>query len=304
LRFVERPADSVPNALSNPGVGIKRERKAAAQHYFRADLTDPNFAGFVFKEYNQKPVKRALAAIFKGKCAYCELDCRAAASAEIEHYRPKAAVDDEVHPGYWWLAHSWSNMLYSCPACNQRRLVNVLDEFVTPEEFERLLNGHAASSHGKGNYFPVAGVRALSRKDDLALEQPLLIEPTLTDPSLHLEWMHGGPQSMVRARIHDGEPDPRGVASIKGYALNRVPLIASRNAAVKVLRAQRLQILDRLQETLDDGIDREVALARARRAAQAMRANYDDDQPFTAMALAYAEELELELVGMAAKADG
>jgi hypothetical protein len=109
---------------------------------------------------------------------------------------------------------------------------------------------------------------------------------------------------MVRSRIHDGEPDSKGVASIKGYALNRVPLIASRNAVVKLLRAQRLQILDRLQETLDDGIDREVALARARRAAQAMRANYGDDQPFTAMARAYAEEFEIELLGMAAEADG
>lgn len=303
MRFVERTANSAPEALSNPGVSIKRERKEAARHYYCADLTDPNFSGYKFKEYKQPAVKLALAAIFKGKCAYCELECRAGADSEIEHYRPKAAVEGEVHTGYWWLAHTWLNMLYSCKACNQRRRVNVLDESVTPEEFDRLLNSSAASSHGKGNYFPVAGVRALSRKDDLGLEEPLLIEPTITDPSLHLEWMHGGPQSMVRARLHEGVPDPRGVASIKGYALNRVTLIARRNAVLKILRIQRTQILDRLQETMADGIDPAEALSRASRASKLLRSNYDDDQQFTAMARAFVEEFENELAMMAIGAD-
>ena len=304
MRFIERPADSEPEALTNPGVGIRRERKEAARFYYRANFAGPDFVGFKFKEYNQRSIKLVLAGIFKGKCAYCERDVRAGADAEIEHYRPKAGVEDEVHPGYWWLAHNWLNMLYSCKACNQRRRVNVLDDFVTPEEFERLLNKPAAASHGKHTYFPVAGVRAATRKDDLDLEQPLLIDPTLCEPSLHLDWSHDGPQSMVRARVNDGVPDPRGVASIKGFALNRVTLIERRNAALKILRVQRTKILDGLRETLDAGIDPAWAKERARRDAEVLRHTYDDDQEFTAMARAFVERFERELEEMAVAADG
>lgn len=58
-------------------------------------------------------------------------------------------------------------MLPSCPGCNQRRFVNILDDAVIPEEFERLCNAPKMQSHGKQNYFPIAGVRAMHRKDDL-----------------------------------------------------------------------------------------------------------------------------------------
>jgi uncharacterized protein (TIGR02646 family) len=298
MRFVVRPADSEPDALSNPGVAIRRERKAAACFYFRADLTHPNYAGFKFKEYNQRPVKLALAVMFGAKCAYCERDIRSGADAEIEHYRPKAAVEGEVHPGYWWLAHSWSNMLYSCKACNQRRRVIVLDDYVTPEEFERLLNKPAATSHGKQNYFPVAGVRAMHRKDDHAAEQPLLIDPTVTDPALHLDWSHDGPQSMVRAREANGVRDLRGAESIKGYALNRVPLIARRNATLKILRVQRTRILAALQKSLGKGAAPDAAVEEASRDAEFLRHNYDDDQEFTAMSRGFVERFEQELAAM------
>lgn len=244
MRFVARPANSEPDALRNPGVAIRREKLAVVRHYYRANPAAADFAGFKFKDYNQPPIKLALAVIFGGKCCYCERDVRAGADAEIEHYRPKAGVQDEVHTGYWWLAHSWSNMLYSCKACNQRRRVNILVDYITPGEFERLVNEAPSASHGKQNYFPVAGVRATHRRHDHSIEQPLLIDPTLTDPSLHLEWRHDRAQSMVRARTVNGVPDPRGVASIKGYALNRVPLVARRNATLKILRVQRTQILD------------------------------------------------------------
>lgn len=298
MRFVARPAHSEPAALSNPGLAIRRERKAAARFYFKADLSHPDYAGFKFKEYNQRPVKLALAAIFGGKCAYCERDIRAGADDEIEHYRPKAAVEGEVHTGYWWLAHSWSNMLYSCKACNQRRRVIVLDDYVTPEEFERLMNKAPATSHGKQNYFPVAGIRAMHRKDDLAAEQPFLIDPTVTDPALHLDWSHDGPQSMVRARETNGVRDLRGVESIKGYALNRVPLIARRNARLKILRVQRTRILERLQQSLRTGAARDEAVEEARRDAEFLRHNHDDDQEFTAMTRAFVQRFEQELAAM------
>lgn len=37
----------------------------------------------------------------------------------MEHFRPKAAVqDDDTHGGYWWLAYEFSNYTLSCGECN------------------------------------------------------------------------------------------------------------------------------------------------------------------------------------------
>lgn len=56
------------------------------------------------------------------KCCYCELKLPVAYN-DVEHYRPKARADrvpgsSETH-GYWWLAHSWENLLFACSTCNR-----------------------------------------------------------------------------------------------------------------------------------------------------------------------------------------
>lgn len=56
------------------------------------------------------------------KCCYCERKIELA-YYDVEHYRPKAEADrqpgcSETH-GYWWLAFTWKNLLFSCPACNR-----------------------------------------------------------------------------------------------------------------------------------------------------------------------------------------
>src|SRR5579872_571430 len=61
-------------------------------------------------------VEDQLAKSYSYKCAYCERICK----ADIEHYRPKKAVDEEAqHPGYYWLCYEWSNLLPSCITCNR-----------------------------------------------------------------------------------------------------------------------------------------------------------------------------------------
>ncbi|MEF9674035.1 hypothetical protein QNM99_25505 [Pseudomonas sp. PCH446] len=41
---------------------------------------------------------------------------------DVEHYRPKGAVsEDASHPGYWWVAMDWDNLLPSCIDCNRKR---------------------------------------------------------------------------------------------------------------------------------------------------------------------------------------
>ena len=56
------------------------------------------------------------------KCCYCEIKVQLAFN-DVEHYRPKCSADrrpgcSQKH-GYWWLAFTWENLLFACPACNR-----------------------------------------------------------------------------------------------------------------------------------------------------------------------------------------
>ena len=119
---------------------------------------------------------------FFGKCAFCEDNIRTNQHGDIEHFRPKAAIVDQIsntritrpgsqesHPGYYWLAYDWKNLLPSCVLCNQPS---------TEPDGERL---------GKRNYFPLADeTKRAQAKGEEGDEDPLLINPTQVDPDLHL----------------------------------------------------------------------------------------------------------------------
>jgi hypothetical protein len=125
---------------------------------------------------------------FCGKCAYCEQTIYGDQHGDVEHFRPKDAVTDRsnrkvyvsvngkeaLHPGYYWLAYNWRNLLPSCSLCNtlSRR-----------SEGSRLI--------GKGTRFPVEGKHAENPGDEVK-EKPLLILPTEEDPGDHLEMTSTG----------------------------------------------------------------------------------------------------------------
>ncbi len=74
-----------------------------------------------FKGYNV--VKELLRKRQKYKCCYCEQK-QVSKNRDVEHFRPKTLADRGPHPsgkgtGYWWLAWSWSNLLFSCDTCNR-----------------------------------------------------------------------------------------------------------------------------------------------------------------------------------------
>ncbi|MCP4143167.1 MAG: hypothetical protein GY755_23250 [Chloroflexi bacterium] len=115
-----------------------------------------------------KKLKPLLEKRFKKKCAYCEGKYIAGTSLDVEHYRPKAKVTTNKspnstikitgpggkkidHPGYYWLAYNWKNLLLSCPKCNRE--------------------------NGKMNQFPIKGKRACCPGDSLNDEEPLLMNP-------------------------------------------------------------------------------------------------------------------------------
>ena len=59
------------------------------------------------------------------KCCYCEGHVEERFDP-LEHYRPKSLVAHDgttpERPGYWWLAFTWNNLLYSCDHCNGEKL--------------------------------------------------------------------------------------------------------------------------------------------------------------------------------------
>jgi uncharacterized protein (TIGR02646 family) len=80
--------------------------------------------------YGESTVVTKLLNLYNHKCAYCEAY---EPEPEVEHYRPKKGVTDEVHSGYYWLCYEWSNLMPACHDCNKKR--------------------------SKGNHFPIEGTR-------------------------------------------------------------------------------------------------------------------------------------------------
>jgi hypothetical protein len=154
-----------------------------------------------------------LGKVFHGKCAYCESKITAASFGDAEHYRPKGKVtvreqgkesvvawNDQPHPGYYWLAYDWRNLLPACQRCN--------------------------SADGKMNQFPVQGAHCGPPPADPPaldeVEKPRLLHPYYHDPAKHLRF---GEKGVVSGLTDEGE------TSIRVYDLGRDELRAERQAA-------------------------------------------------------------------------
>jgi len=195
---------------------------------------------FEFSRYKERVVRRALDELFHRKCAYCESKYSAVEARDVEHYRPKGGVKGLSHPGYWWLAGAWSNLLPSCPGCNRLGYRVMYEPGMSAKDFEDACQRDPDTLTGKGRSFPTSTNRwAMSEDDDLRIEDPLLIDPCEHNPADHLEfifdfdrrmyiWDARPVQSFVRARHRDGQDDCRGETSIRLYGLNRLELVRQR----------------------------------------------------------------------------
>ena len=137
--------------------------------------------GYTFNAgiYGDDNVRIALAALFYGKCGYCEHKI-VRFTFDVDHYRPKGRVAESAnHPGYYWLAYDWTNLIPACVACNR----------IGRERAEFPDAGRLPSA-GKGDSFPLIDedTRAWSPSDDLTLEEPLLLDPTTDCPEEHLSF--------------------------------------------------------------------------------------------------------------------
>jgi hypothetical protein len=166
-----------------------------------------------------KKAREFIFAAFHYKCAYCESRFILDQTGDVEHYRPKLGVTDEhdrpvmvttgrrgkeisAHPGYYWLAYNWLNLLPSCSRCNR---------------IQKTKDGRKV---GKGTRFPITGVRAAEPGDDLMLELPVFLHPYFDNPDEHL--IFDSATGLVT------EKTPRGKALIDLLDLNREGLPEAR----------------------------------------------------------------------------
>lgn len=180
----DKPAQLNP---TNPdSVGEKEFLEAMEYLEEHGEPPPPTF----FKAYKNDNVKQALTNLFHGKCAYCESKVSGSSQTDIEHYRPKGGVEGQPgHPGYWWLAMRWENLVLSCMHCNQHRRQLLLDKDMSEEEIEQAIVKNDLQTSGKKNAFPTEdGYFATDHTVRVADEKPLLIDPTITNPEPLIDW--------------------------------------------------------------------------------------------------------------------
>ncbi len=199
---VNKNFERIPGRLAGKGANEKRE----------ALLKDGNQHTFSDHFYAGDPVREELRGIYNNKCAYCECKIDAGATLQVDHYRPKKGLaNDESHPGYYWLAYEWSNLLLCCPICNRK----------------------------KSNQFPVTGARVDEPQanraewrvdsESLSEEKPQLINPELDDPAEHLSF---SPNGEIRCKS-----GAAGLETINVCQLDREPLIIDRKKMIDRFRS-------------------------------------------------------------------
>lgn len=257
-----------------------------------------------FSAYGSRAVREALREMFHGKCAYCESKIAGSQDTDVEHYRPKKGVTEAdeagvAHPGYWWLAMRWENLVLSCQHCNQSRSYHVIipDDLETEEELREFLERQPKTTAGKLNAFPVEGnLWVTVEGGDLTTEKPLILNPVDMEPDEHLEWVLFQGASTVRAKAGS----PVGEATRKILGLNRRWLEEDRRIRLLEMRRLRNRLIDKLNKWLeaDSPVVAEVYKAAAQEVIDDLHAMTDEKQQFAGMARAFLSQVQDEVATM------
>lgn len=199
------------------------------------------------KESLYKEAQSWIVSTFHGKCAYCEVRLDVCQhKGDLDHYRPKSRVTDQhgrlvvirgaAHPGYFWLAYRWWNLLPSCISCNRPSI------------------GEDGVRRGKWDRFPVAGPYAFTCLDDLTREKPLLLNPYEDDPDKHLSF--DVETGMV---THKTE---RGRMTIHTLGLNREGLVDARLRVIQWVQSLFADYMKAISRMNRDEADRLLAELR------------------------------------------
>lgn len=257
-----------------------------------------------FKAYRRDDVRAALKEMFHGKCAYCECIVVSQTDGDVEHFRPKTGVSDAEkqqveHPGYWWLAMVWENLVLSCTYCNQWRSAHEIipHGLESEEELKEFLMNPPRSGAGKANSFPTEDNKwVLGPDDDLKREKPLLLNPVDVDPDEHLEWVMFKAAATVRPK----DQSPVGEATCRILGLNRRQLAEHRRICLLEMREDRNNIIEDLNNWLEasDPADQARWEDRARRDIARLIWRTEADRPFAGMARAVLAHVQAEVEEM------
>jgi hypothetical protein len=196
--------------------------------------------------YASRAVKTALEVVHASKCCYCERLVTGFASAHVEHWRPKAYVQQtrgavQERPGYFWLAYDWNNLFLSCDECNCK----------------------------KGNLFPLADPdkRARNPQAPLGNETPFFLNP-------------GGPIN-PREHIMFHQEVPRGLTELGKRTIEVLGLDSNREDRLSYLQLVRVQ-----KRWADHGDFGDLRAQRyAREAREFLKSAIQPEMAFSAMAM-------------------
>jgi uncharacterized protein (TIGR02646 family) len=183
--------------------------------------------------YAHKTVRKGLNELYHDKCAYCESDTRATAESRIDHYRPKSEVkEDPQHPGYYWLAYEWSNLVPACEKCN-----NAKSSFFPID------------TEGKRVMGPVfddkRNLDCLAASKIYRDEKPLILHPEIDEPERHIIFLTNGSLKDITQR---------GKWTIQICKLNRVELVLKRKEIIDDFRNEledKIKILEKHENSKD-----------------------------------------------------
>jgi hypothetical protein len=178
------------------------------------------------------------------KCCYCEQRVPQGFN-DVEHYRPKCRADRRpgctLTHGYWWLAFSWDNLLFACPACNRS---------------------------GKSDLFPLTlgSVSLLAKSAPPGNEHPLLLDPgSLVNPVEHIEYVENGIGKLGSPTYWWARPRSSSIygnKTIEVCDLNRPDLRELRNNYFRTVIAPQIKALnDALEDSQLVNIGREFRRA-------------------------------------------
>ncbi len=216
--------------LSLTGEWEKRARKA----YEYVKSLPANERADAIDRYNDvwKALKEDLKKLSYGKCWYCESSAHRIIG-DVDHFRPKSKVAEcSDHLGYWWLAFEWRNFRYTCERCN-RLSRDVATGFVG----------------GKYTHFPIPDTakRVYEECDleDLWVEDPLLLDPTIADDTYLLTFDPDGTAIPTYDKEQSLEDYRRAAMSIDLYHLNHTELKRRRQTAICFKVKQLVNVIDR-----------------------------------------------------------
>lgn len=223
MRKINKNYLQPPAALTGPMANTRLLTIAAAKRYNENTYKDPT-------------VIRALKFLYHEKCGYCEASITTVSHQHVEHYRPKGSVSPTdlagiAHVGYYWLGNEWSNLLIACTWCNENGRKGI--------RFPLTIPANRVTDH------PALISPALYDIDannishfHLAGEDPLIINPEVTDPLQHLTvWKTG--------KLKEKRNSQKGKTTISICDLNRGALIEKRKGIID-------DIVDSINDLLDE----------------------------------------------------